>query len=64
MLDPALTAQDIMDARGHFVPFVVVPKPDNTQTALSILVVLLLMLTYIAYNVHKDVDTRINHAQV
>lgn len=27
VFDPALAAQDVMDAGRHFVPFVVVPKP-------------------------------------
>lgn len=27
VLDPALAAQDVMDARRHLVPFVVVPEP-------------------------------------
>lgn len=31
MFDPALTAQDVMDAGCYFVPFVVVPKPNKRK---------------------------------
>lgn len=29
VFDPALAAQDVMDAGRHFVPFVVIPKPGQ-----------------------------------
>lgn len=31
MLDPALAAQDVVDAGGHLIPFVVVPEPFRGQ---------------------------------
>lgn len=35
---PALAAHNVMDARRHFVPFVMVPKPaDNTHDAITLL---------------------------
>lgn len=33
VFDPPLTAQDVMDAGRHFVPFVVVPKPVDVRRA-------------------------------
>lgn len=33
VFDPALAAQDVVDAGCHFVPFIVIPKPgDITHT--------------------------------
>lgn len=31
VFDPALAAQDVMDAGCYFVPFVVVPKPNKKK---------------------------------
>ena len=37
MFDPALSAQDVMDAGRHFVPFIVVPKPGEIKHILDLI---------------------------